>query len=62
MAASPGAACHSEAVSVSHVLEAMQVPLEWAKGTIRFSVGRMTSVEEVDQAIDVIAQAVRRLE
>ncbi|MEJ2155169.1 MAG: cysteine desulfurase family protein [Desulfobacteraceae bacterium] len=61
VAASPGAACHSEAVSVSHVLEAMQVPLEWAKGTIRFSVGRMTSEEEVDRAIDVIAEAVRRL-
>lgn len=61
VAASPGAACHSDTVSISHVLEAMQVPLEWAKGTIRFSVGRTTSAEEIDRAITVIVQAVLQL-
>jgi len=61
VAASPGAACHSDTVSVSHVLEAMSVPLEWAKGTIRFSVGRMTTLEEIDLAVDVIVRAVNKL-
>lgn len=58
VAASPGAACHSDTISISHVLEAMQVPLEWAKGTVRFSVGRSTCAQEIDRAIGVIVQAV----
>ncbi|MFH0823011.1 MAG: cysteine desulfurase family protein, partial [Pseudomonadota bacterium] len=33
IAASAGAACHSDTVDVSHVLTAMKVPLDWAKGT-----------------------------
>ncbi len=61
VAASPGAACHSDSVAVSHVLEAMQVPLERAKGTVRFSVGRMTRPEEIDRAVEIIADAVLRL-
>lgn len=61
VAASPGAACHSDTLSISHVLEAMRVPMEWAKGTVRFSVGRMTCVEEIDRAISVIVQAVHQL-
>lgn len=57
MAASPGAACHSDAVAVSHVLTAMQVPLEWARGTIRFSVGKMTTAAEIDKAVAVVLKA-----
>jgi cysteine desulfurase len=58
VAASAGAACHSDSVEISHVLEAMDVPLEWAKGTLRFSVGRMTTEAEVEQTIHVVAEAV----
>ncbi len=61
IAASAGAACHSDTISVSHVLQAMGVPLEWAKGTIRLSVGRMTTVDEIDRAIKVIAEGVKKL-
>jgi cysteine desulfurase len=61
VAASAGAACHSDTVTLSHVLKAMQVPLEWAKGTIRFSTGRMTTSEQIDIAIKVVANAVKRL-
>jgi cysteine desulfurase len=57
VAASAGAACHSDSVRISHVLEAMNVPLEWAKGTVRFSVGRMTSGEDIDRTIEVMAEA-----
>jgi cysteine desulfurase len=61
VAASAGAACHSNRVEVSHVIKAMEVPLEWAKGTLRFSVGRMTTLEEIDTAIDVIVGAILKL-
>jgi cysteine desulfurase len=61
VAASAGAACHSGGVKLSHVLEAMQVPEPWAKGTIRFSVGRITAPEEIDQAIAVVVEAVSSL-
>jgi cysteine desulfurase len=61
VAASAGAACHSDTVTISHVLQAMAVPLDWAKGALRFSVGRMTTAEEIDQAAAVIAAAVRKL-
>lgn len=62
VAASAGAACHAGQVDVSAVLAAMNVPLEWAMGTIRFSVGRGTVAEKVDRAIQIVAQAVIRLQ
>jgi selenium donor protein len=40
----------------------MQIPTEWAMGTVRFSVGRGTTSEEIDQAALVVAEAVRRLQ
>lgn len=61
VAASAGAACHSGQVQVSHVLRAMQVPEEWARGTLRFSTGRMTSEADIDTAVAVVADAVERL-
>ncbi len=62
VAASAGAACHSDTVEISHVLQAMNIPLDWAKGTLRFSVGRMTTVEQIDKAIQVIVHAVKKLQ
>ena len=61
VAASAGAACHADTVTLSHVLTAMRVPVEWAKGTVRFSTGRMTTVEQIDRAIRVVVDAVNRL-
>jgi len=60
VAASAGAACHSDRVEVSSVLGAMGVPLEYAMGTIRFSVGRFTTEAEIDQALQDIIQVVSR--
>jgi cysteine desulfurase len=62
VAASAGAACHSDEIKVSHVLEAMRVPIEWAKGTLRFSTGRMTTETEIRRAIQATAKAVNKLE
>lgn len=61
VAASAGAACHSDTVEISHVLAAMQVPTEWAAGTLRFTVGRMTTAAEIDRTIAVVSEAAARL-
>ena len=61
VAASAGAACHSGEVEISSVLKAMNVPVELAKGTIRFSTGRMTTENEIESAIKIVSEAVIRL-
>jgi cysteine desulfurase len=61
VAASAGAACHSGEVRISHVLEAMGVPETWARGTIRLSTGRNTTVEQVRAAATAIARTVEQL-
>lgn len=61
VAASAGAACHSDTVEISHVLQAMHIPDEWAKGTVRFSVGRMTTEDQIDQAAAAVITAVNKL-
>lgn len=60
VAASAGAACHADTVKMSHVLNAMKIPEESGKGTLRFSVGRMTTADQIDRTIDVICTAVRK--
>lgn len=61
IAASAGAACHADTVTISHVLRAMRVPDDWARGTVRFSVGKTTTGEEIERAVAVIVAAVDRL-
>ncbi|MGD8343089.1 MAG: cysteine desulfurase family protein [Desulfobacterales bacterium] len=61
VAASAGAACHSDTVQVSDVLKAMDVPIEWAKGTLRLTTGRTTTADDIDKVVHVIGAAVKRL-
>jgi cysteine desulfurase len=61
VAASAGAACHADSIEISHVLQAMNVPVEWAKGTLRFTTGRMTTQLEIVKATEAISQGVNRL-
>jgi cysteine desulfurase len=58
VAASAGATCHGS-TDVSAVLRAMAVPTNFARGTLRLSVGPNTSKDDVDEASEIIAQAVR---
>lgn len=58
VAASAGAACHSDRQHPSAVLGAMGVPREIALGAVRFSVGRFTTEAEIDQAVSHIVAAV----
>ena len=62
VAASAGAACHSDRVEVSHVLAAMGVPTEYAMGTLRLSVGRYTTEDEIDRAVTEITAVVESSE
>lgn len=57
VAASTGSACHSGQVVLSDVLEAMGVGRDVGMGTIRFSLGRDTTVEEIDQVVGLLAAA-----
>jgi len=61
VAASAGAACHSDRVDVSPVIQAMGIPTEYAMGTIRFSVGRDTTVKEIEIAMKEIVSVVNKL-
>jgi len=61
IACSTGAACSSGAVGPSHVLLAIGLSPDEARSSLRLSLGRTTTAEEVDQAIAVIPQVVERL-
>lgn len=58
LAISAGSACHADLVTVSTVLQAMQVPLEWARGTLRISVGRETTREDITRAVAILKSAI----
>ena len=62
IACSAGSACHSnETNHVSHVLTAIGLPLEYALGTLRLSVGRESTQEEMKRAGTIVAKAVNKL-
>jgi len=61
VAASAGAACHSDSVDISQTLTAMGTPVEYAIGTVRFSTGRFTTEDEIDRAGRLISEAVDRM-
>ena len=61
LACSTGAACSSGAVEPSHVLTAIGMSAEEARGTLRFSLGRHTTMEEIAFALEVIPATVAKL-
>jgi cysteine desulfurase len=58
---STGSACSSGAVEPSHVLTAIGLSTDEARSSLRFSLGRHTSREEIDFALMVIPETVERL-
>src|SRR5512134_747433 len=58
---SAGSACTSGSIEPSHVLVAMGVPLDWAMGSVRCSLGRGTTAEDVDYVIESVAPLVAKL-
>jgi len=61
LAVSTGAACSSGAIEPSHVLTAMGLRTNRAKASIRFSLGKQNSVEDVDFALGLVPETVARL-
>lgn len=61
IAVSTGSACASAVDEPSHVLRAMGCDAFRARSAIRFSLGRFTTVEEIDYATEVVGAAVNRL-
>ncbi|MGD0179368.1 MAG: cysteine desulfurase family protein [Terriglobales bacterium] len=61
LAVSTGAACSSGAIEPSHVLTAMGLPPEIARASLRFSLGKQNTPDDVEFALDLIPQTVARL-
>ncbi len=61
LAISGGSACQSGAVEASHVLRAMGLTDAEARSSVRFSLTRMTTEAEVDEAAGIVTAAVERL-
>ena len=62
VAVSSGSACASGSSDVSHVLRGIGLPDELARATIRFSVGRPTTVDQIESAASAILAALATLE
>lgn len=58
---STGSACSSKSLEPSHVLAALGVPDEMIHGTVRFTVGDMTTKEDIDYVVDNLKTVVARL-
>ena len=61
LAVSTGAACSSGAIEPSHVLTAMGLPADRARGSIRFSLGKQNTAEDVEFALTLVPEVVARL-
>lgn len=61
IAVSTGSACNSASVEPSYVLTAMGLSREQAHRSVRFSIGRFTSVEDIDQCLAIVTKAVQQL-
>lgn len=61
LAVSTGAACSSGAIEPSHVLIAMGLRPDQARSSVRFSLGKQTTAEEIDFALSLVPETVARL-
>jgi len=59
--ASTGSACSSSSLEPSHVLLAMGLPHELAHGSLRFSLGKWTTEEEIKRVLDVLPRIIAKL-
>ena len=61
IAVSSGSACSSGSLEPSHVLLACNIPIEVAHGSIRFSVGKSNTIEQIDYTVDTLKAAIEKL-
>ena len=60
IAVSTGSACESRTGEPSHVLSAIGLPRELARGTIRISMGRGTTAEDIERLLDILPAVVEK--
>jgi cysteine desulfurase len=58
---SAGSACTTGSLEPSHVLRAMGLSNEQARASLRFSFGRLNTIQEVNSALEILARAVKKL-
>jgi cysteine desulfurase len=58
---STGSACTSLSLDPSHVLLAMGLPYEYAHGSLRFTLGHITTKEDIDYVMEYLPMIVERL-
>ena len=61
IAVSTGSACESGSVEPSHVLKAMNIPQDLAQGTVRFSLGKTTTKEQLDYVVEQLVDIIKKL-
>jgi cysteine desulfurase len=61
IAASSGSACTSGSLEPSHVMRAMDIPFTAAHGTVRFSLSRYNTMEEIERVIEAVPPVVAQL-
>jgi cysteine desulfurase len=61
IAASSGSACTSGSLEPSHVMRAMDIPYTAAHGSVRFSISRYNTMDEIEQVIEAVPPIVERL-
>jgi cysteine desulfurase len=59
--ASTGSACSSASSEPSHVLMALGIPVERARGSVRFTLGRWTSAEDINKVVEALPRIVEKL-
>ncbi len=58
---SSGSACSSNKIGISHVIKALKVPEEYARGTLRFTLSRYTTEEEIDFVSKILKEIIQKL-
>ena len=58
---STGSACSSKSLEPSHVLSALDVPVEMIHGTVRFTVGDFTTKDDIDYVVENLKEIVTKL-
>jgi cysteine desulfurase len=61
IAASTGSACHSSSRAVSPVLAAMNIPFTQAQGSVRFSLGRYNTTDEIETTLAILRATIDKL-
>ena len=61
IAVSAGSACTSGSLEPSYVITAMGVPVDWALGAVRTSLGAGTTAEDIDYVLEVLPAVVQRI-